>query len=176
MAVQPQLGGNSGSRQFPVFTSLLQNQTSALGCDSTLGFYNVMMGGSGLLSVLISRFMIYLWMDSLNNLDWRASHITSTNKRCSLLCCLNFMLLSSSFFTEKTLCQWIFHYVNLFFSPFCLWYLWSSSSTPEHHFFWYISERIPSFTSVAEVTVISWKLSRLLAHPVRGWSCGFVIT
>lgn len=60
MAVQPQLGGNSGSRQFPVFTSLLQSETSALGFDSTLGFHNVMMGGSGLLSVLISRFMIYL--------------------------------------------------------------------------------------------------------------------
>lgn len=60
MAVQPQLGGISGSRQFPVFTSLLQCETSALGFDSTLGFYNVMMGGRGLLSVLISRFMIYL--------------------------------------------------------------------------------------------------------------------
>lgn len=42
MAVQPQLGGISGSRQFSIFASLLQikHPASALSFDSTLGCNN----------------------------------------------------------------------------------------------------------------------------------------
>ncbi len=116
MALQTQLGGISGSRQCLVCVSLLQMQhpTSTLSFDSTLGCW---FSAS---YYTISRFMIYLYINSPNSLfTW----CTNNNVKYSVLNILSnrqyvhvmlfYTLNASPFNLEGKYWCFLLHYVYL---------------------------------------------------------------